>query len=378
MSGHSASRDSSRSVVDIRGRLPTRHDDLADFVPFPEIEEASNRVLANWVAGGTRGVAESRLASELAVLSSAAHAALNGDESRLAVLKASPLRQKLLEDLRGELVRHWVRENEQKSRRRSIRVLKTLEDIRKALGSRSSANTVPNAAGIDSLELISEVAHDLRSPLTSILTLAETLRRGHSGDVNETQRRQLGLIYSAALALSTTASDVMELAHGGDPLCEEPAPMSVSEVFQSVHDIVQPMAEEKRLEIRLRPPANDQRLGHVLALSRVLLNLTANALKFTSNGFVEVAAEPRGPLRLEFSVRDTGPGIPANALLKLFQPFRREPGRPGYYFSGTGLGLVICQKLVAAMGSELQVETRSGWGTRFYFEAEIPPVDDSI
>ena len=155
-------------------------------------------------------------------------------------------------------------------------------------------------------------------------------------------------------------------------------PLSVTDVFQSVHDIVQPMAEEKGLEIRLRAPSDDRRLGHALALSRVLLNLTTNALKFTSQGFVEVAAEPRGPLRLEFSVRDTGPGIPSDALLKLYQPFRREPGRPGYYFSGTGLGLVICQRLVAAMGSELQVETRSGWGTRFYFETEIPPADHSI
>jgi signal transduction histidine kinase len=157
-------------------------------------------------------------------------------------------------------------------------------------------------------------------------------------------------------------------------LSEERAPLSVTDVLESVQNIVQPMAEEKGLEVQLQPPMDDQRLGHALALSRVLLNLTTNSLKFTGEGFVEISAEPRGPLRLEFSVRDSGPGIPSDALLKLYQPFRREPGRPGYYFSGTGLGLVICRKLVAAMGSELRVETSPGWGTRFYFKAEMPPI----
>src|SRR5439155_9457170 len=159
-------------------------------------------------------------------------------------------------------------------------------------------------------ELLVQIAHDLRPPLTAILFRAETLQRGQSGPVSELQRRQLGLIYGAALGLSSVASDVIELARGGDQLVEkEPEPFSVSGVLQSVRDIVWPIAEEKRLTLRLLPPPTDQRLGHPIALSRVLLNLTTNALKFTDEGYVEIVTRETAPTGVEFAVRDSGKRI---------------------------------------------------------------------
>ena len=230
---------------------------------------------------------------------------------------------------------------------------------------------------LEALELVSEIAHDLRSPLTSILTLAEALRDGHSGAVNEVQRRQLGLIYSAALALSSTASDVVELAHGGDRLAKrEPSPFSIRDILESVLHIVRPMAEEKGLELRFTSEATDRRLGYPLALSRVLLNLTTNALKFTDQGCVEIAATSTGRTELEFSVRDTGRGVNPKAMTTLYQPFRREDR--GYTFSGTGLGLTICRRLVEAMGSRLELETQQGWGTRFWFRLVLPPASHFV
>jgi signal transduction histidine kinase len=79
---------------------------------------------------------------------------------------------------------------------------------------------------------------------------------------------------------------------------------------------------------------------------------------------------------VEFSVRDTGHGISQEALANLYQPFRRSrgrSGRTGYFFSGTGLGLAMCRKLIEAMGSELKFETKPDWGTRFFFEVNMPP-----
>src|SRR5256886_8691470 len=158
-------------------------------------------------------------------------------------------------------------------------------------------------AGPNGLELVVEMAHDLRSPLTSILFLAESLRSGQSSPISDTQRRQLGLIYSAALCLCTAANDVLELARGGDRLADrEPRPFSIVEVFKSVRDMVQPIAEEKGLPLHLKPARPDWRLGHARALSRVLLNLTTNALKFTEQGFVELAARPLDAARVEFSI----------------------------------------------------------------------------
>jgi signal transduction histidine kinase len=254
-----------------------------------------------------------------------------------------------------------------------LRVLRAIEEVAQRLEADWSQHFADRLAGPDGLELVVEVAHDLRSPLTSILFLAETLQRARSGPVNPVQERQLGLIYSAAFGLSSVASDVIELARGGDRLVDlDPIPFSVTDILESVRDIVQPIAEEKNLTVRLQPPEADFRVGHPVALSRVLLNLTTNALKFTAEGFVEVTARQTTARGIEFSVRDTGRGIPPQSMATLFEPFRRRQKPGEYAFSGSGLGLSICRKLVEAMGSSLQVETAPNYGTRFYFALDLP------
>jgi signal transduction histidine kinase len=254
-----------------------------------------------------------------------------------------------------------------------LQLLHAIELVGQHLEADWSQHFTDRLSAPDGLELVVEVAHDLRSPLTSILFLAETLQRGRSGPVNPVQERQLGLIYSAAFGLSSVASDVIELARGGDRLVDlDPIPFSVTDILESVRDIVQPIAEEKNLTVRVTSPADDFRIGHPVALSRVLLNLTTNALKFTAEGFVEVTAVNRTARCIEFSVRDTGRGIPPQSMASLFEPFRRRQKPGEYAFSGSGLGLSICRKLVEAMGSVMQVETSPGYGTRFYFVLDLP------
>ncbi len=254
-----------------------------------------------------------------------------------------------------------------------LQLLTAMERVGQHLEADWSQHFNDRLSAPDGLELVVEVAHDLRSPLTSILFLAETLQRGRSGPVNSVQERQLGLIYSAAFGLSSVASDVIELARGGDRLVDlDPIPFSVTDILESVRDIVQPIAEEKNLTVRLISPEADFRIGHPVALSRVLLNLTTNALKFTGEGFVELTAIQRDGPAIEFSVRDTGRGIPPQSMATLFEPFRRRQKPGEYAFSGSGLGLSICRKLVEAMGSVMQVETSPGYGTRFYFVLELP------
>lgn len=226
----------------------------------------------------------------------------------------------------------------------------------------------------DGMELVVEFAHDLRSPLTAIVCLAEVLEGGQSGPVSDLQRRQLGLIRAAALSMCATASDVVESARRGVRLVNREAePFSIAEMFASVQDMVRPVAEGKGLELRFQPLEPDRRLGHPRALSRVLLNLTTNALKFTDEGFVEIAARPKRGRRTEFSVRDTGNGMDPITLRSRYEPFRRSAANGRHRFSSSGLGLGICRKLVTAMGSTLELETRPGRGSRFFFELELPP-----
>ena len=259
-----------------------------------------------------------------------------------------------------------------------LRLLGAIEQVSQRLEADWSQHFSDRLSGPDGLELVVEVAHDLRSPLTSILFLAETLQRARSGPVNPVQERQLGLIYSAAFGLSSVASDVIELARGGDRLVDlDPIPFSVSDILESVRDIVQPIAEEKSLTVQLSAPESDFRIGHPVALSRVLLNLTTNALKFTAEGFVEVVARESGAQGVEFSVRDTGRGIPPQSMATLYEPFRRRQKQGEYAFSGSGLGLSICRKLVEAMGSTLEVETAPGYGTRFFFTLALPPAGEA-
>ncbi len=346
---------------------------------IPDIANAAGRVFASFRndtgdavnAAEVHGVVQ-QLADRIA-----AHRRVPAPGPAAERAAGSVLARHLLERLRAEVLEAWEAARTPPPVSDVLLTLRAIEAVRVELEPNWAEHFASRLAGPGALDLVVEIAHDLRSPLTSILFLAETLQRGQSGEVNDLQRRQLGLIYGAALGLSSVTSDVMELARGGDRLVDkEPGPFSVAEILDSVRDIVRPIAEEKGLDVVVAPPPSDHRIGHAMALSRVLLNLTTNALKFTDTGTVEVSAVPKDRSRIEFSVQDTGRGIGAEALESLYQPFRRTRARREYCFSGTGLGLTICKKLVEAMGSSLVLSTSPERGTRFYFEVELPPAGE--
>jgi signal transduction histidine kinase len=226
-------------------------------------------------------------------------------------------------------------------------------------------------ASPDAVNAIVEIAHDMRSPLTSILFLVDTLRRGQSGPVTPVQERQLGLIYGAALGLNTLSCDVIDALRGGQRLVDgHPVPFSVSEVMLGVCDTVRPISEEKGVPIHFALPTVDGRIGYPGILTRVLLNLVTNALKFTQNGTVEVGATDFTDTSVRFWVADTGEGIPPHVMAMLFDGFR--PSASGMRFSNAGLGLAICQNFLGAMGAALEVESTEHRGTRFSFEINLP------
>ena len=346
------------------------------------LRDALDRALAQ-VETGWHQVAEDSPSQEevtqhLTVLGHGIRRAVTGAEPELGDFPRSVLTRRLLELVRRAFLEQVRQLPVGPSGTALLEMLQAMERVQQELEPDWAQHFANRLSGPDGLELVVEVAHDLRSPLTSILFLAETLQRGRSGPINQVQERQLGLIYSAAFGLSSLASDVIELARGGDRLVDlDPIPFSITDILESVRDIVQPIAEEKGLAVRLTAPGTDFRVGHPVALSRVLLNLTTNALKFTSEGFVEVIGAETTGSRVEFSVRDTGRGIPPQAMLTLFEPFRRRQKAGEYAFSGAGLGLSICRKLVEAMKSTLKVDTAPDYGTRFYFELDLPPASES-
>lgn len=328
---------------------------------------------ADWERLAEHAASQEEATAQLAQVTAGIREAVAGAVPRLDEVPRTPLCRRLVALVRSAFLDEVGRLAPAPEVSQLITVLGAIERVAEALEPDWAQHFADRLSAPDGLELVVEVAHDLRSPLTSILFLAETLQRARSGPVNPVQERQLGLIYSAAFGLSSVASDVIELARGGDRLVDlDPIPFSVTDIFESVRDIVLPIAEEKGLSVRLAAPSRDFRVGHPVALSRVLLNLTTNALKFTNEGYVEVTGIELEGEAVEFSVRDTGRGIPAQSMATLFEPFRRRQKQGEYAFSGSGLGLSICRKLVEAMGSQMNVHTAPDYGTRFHFVLQLP------
>lgn len=225
-------------------------------------------------------------------------------------------------------------------------------------------------ADIEPLDALRDLAHDMRSPLTSILFLVDAILRRRSGPLTADQERQLKLVYSAAWGLSTLTTDVIDATRGHRLLEGKPAPFSVSETIHGVRDIVAPIAEERGVSIALQLPSVDGRVGYSTALARVLLNLSSNALQHTDCGAIHIGCAERQAERVTFWVEDDGDSMDIGAAGS--QKIPRSWSAGNQQFSTNGLGLVICRNLLSAMGSSLEHARAADGGTRFSFDLVLP------
>jgi signal transduction histidine kinase len=251
-----------------------------------------------------------------------------------------------------------------------VRCLSKLEEAEDAWKRTERGKFISRLTGSDCTDAVVAIAHDIRSPLGSILLLVDSLRRAERGQANPIRDRQLGLIYGAALGLSTTVTNLIDAARG-DLVQGEPLPFSVTETIHTVGAIVLPMCEEKGIPLNMHFLSEDARLGHASPIQQALLNLASNAIRYTDSGSVDIGCSESSGDRCEFWVEDAGPGIPHEVLKRLSEGFPPEGVR--LRFSSAGLGLAIVRTLVEAMGSRLQVDTGSD-GTRFSFLLELPRV----
>lgn len=250
-----------------------------------------------------------------------------------------------------------------------VRTLIKLDEAEEAWRRTDRGKFISRLTGADCADAVVAIAHDIRSPLGSILLLVDALRHAERGSPNPIRERQLGLIYGAALGLSTTVSNLIAAARGDGLVQGQPLPFSVSEMMHSVSAIVQPMCEEKGIPLGIEFPENDARIGHPSAIQQSLLNLASNALRYTDAGSVGMGCSEISGDRVEFWVEDTGPGIPDEVLERLCYGFPPEGVK--LRFSSAGLGLAIVRTLVEAMGSSLQVDSGEE-GTRFSFVLALP------
>ena len=224
-------------------------------------------------------------------------------------------------------------------------------------------------------EFLANMSHELRTPLNGVIGYAQLLQRDRG--LNAAQREALDAIANCGAHLLDLINDVLDLAkiEAGRVDIEQHA-TELAQLTTDLRHVIGEAARRKGLALRMnRGPDLPKRMvldgRHV---RQVLLNLLGNALKFTAKGEVRLDITKTEAGRLAFAVTDTGPGIEPEALGEIFDAFTQT--QAGAAAGGTGLGLTISQHLLRSMGSELQVESVPGQGSRFFFELPLVPAED--
>jgi two-component system phosphate regulon sensor histidine kinase PhoR len=215
-------------------------------------------------------------------------------------------------------------------------------------------------------DFVSNVSHELRTPLTSIKALTESLRAG-ALDEPEMARRFLGHIETEVDALSELVSELLELARiESQQVPLQRSPSDACEILQRGAERLRLQAERAGLDLRIDcRPGLPLVMADAPRLEQVLVNLIHNAVKFTPRGGAVTAAAVAKGDAVEFSVADTGVGISADNLQRVFERFyKTDPARNR---SGTGLGLAIAKHLVEAHDGQIGVESKEGKVSRFFF-----------
>jgi PAS domain S-box-containing protein len=230
----------------------------------------------------------------------------------------------------------------------------------------------------DKSDYVANVSHEIRSPLHAILGFAELLESQLQSEGRGQAAEWSSRICSETGRLARLIEDLLDLAR-----LDAGRTRIKSETFQLRHrlrhvvEMARMKAEEKgvHLSVSVDPSVSDWRNGDQDRLQQVLLNLVANATKFTRQGRIDIDASPSTKAgshdSVRFAVTDTGPGIPSDELDRIFEPFSQVSSADAA--SGSGLGLPISARLVTAMGGEgLSVSSLEGHGTTFYFELPLP------
>lgn len=214
---------------------------------------------------------------------------------------------------------------------------------------------------------LANTSHELRTPLNGIIGLAEAVQEGAMGEINPTVRESLQMISSSGRRLSSLINDILDHAKLNEHrLHLHLVPVDLHNLVETVLGLLRPLVGQKTLELQNRVPVEAWVMADAGRLQQVLLNLVGNAIKFSKHGHVRISAEGEGEL-WRTRVEDTGSGIAAEDLPRIFSAFTQLDAADTREQGGTGLGLAIARQLVELHGGTLGVASELGRGSTFAF-----------
>lgn len=212
---------------------------------------------------------------------------------------------------------------------------------------------------------LANASHELRAPVTAVIGLSRLLLDPASEPLGSEQRRQVELISGSSGDLLNLVNDLLDLAKAEAGRMEPQwSEVDLRAVFGELRGTLRPLATRPEVDFVVEDPGVPSLRTDEVLLSRVLRNLLTNAIKFTAEGEVRLAAR-RMEGDVEFTVTDTGTGIPAEQQERIFEEFYQVPGSQALMGRGTGLGLPYARRLVAILGGGLRVDSEPGAGSTF-------------
>jgi len=232
------------------------------------------------------------------------------------------------------------------------------------------AKAAAEAANIAKSVFLSNMSHEIRSPMNAVLGFCYLLEHQ---SLPEESLDLVHKIHSSGKTLLAIINDILDFSKiEAGRLDIENQPFQLNDILENLANLMSANAGSKNLELAIIPPLGvNYLIGDELRLQQILVNLLINAIKFTEAGEVElninIETENENRIDLRFSVKDTGIGISQEQQQSIFDAFSQADSSISRRFGGTGLGLAICQQLVSLMGGRLNITSKLGAGSEFWF-----------